>query len=29
MGGVIVRIGDKIIDGSVRRQLDRARIQLA
>ena len=29
MGGVIVRIGDKIIDGSVRRQLERAREQLA
>jgi F-type H+-transporting ATPase subunit delta len=29
IGGVIVRIGDKIIDGSVRRQLERARIQLA
>jgi F0F1-type ATP synthase delta subunit len=28
MGGVIVRIGDKIIDGSVRRQLDRARLEL-
>ena len=28
MGGVIVRIGDEIIDGSVRRQLARARTEL-
>ena len=28
MGGVIVRIGDEIIDGSVRRQLVRARNEL-
>jgi F-type H+-transporting ATPase subunit delta len=28
MGGVVVRIGDEIIDGSVRRQLVRARNEL-
>jgi F-type H+-transporting ATPase subunit delta len=28
IGGVIVRLGDKLIDGSVKRQLDRLKVQL-